>query len=97
MTLQEVVKSGKRFKRSNDSFWLKLNAKESPFLILKEADIFATDWEVENKVVTINEAQLKHAVEALACFGSVREIVCNELAIELGLKKRETPYSVGKI
>jgi len=96
MTLQEAIKSGKRFKRCNDAYWLKFHGKESPFLTLKEADIFATDWEVEEKKVLVSEAQLVKAIEAVFYLGSMKEIVCNDLACELGLRKRETAY-VGQV
>lgn len=57
MTIQEAIRSGKRFKRSEFStyqtavFWLETSA-------LNPEDILAIDWEVEEYKVEITEVQI---------------------------------------
>lgn len=66
MTIQEAIRSGKRFKRPEGTVWWSAHTT-APFtsthtLILNSCDLFATDWEVEEERIEITQQDLALAV-----------------------------------
>jgi hypothetical protein len=60
VTIIEVFKSGKRFRRTSwqGNAWF----KTSDIVPWSKSDILATDWEVEEKQVTITESDFNAAL-----------------------------------
>lgn len=57
MTIQEAVKSGKKYKRAKNSDWLYPN---TPYLVSLEG-ILATDWEIEEEKIELTRTQVIEA------------------------------------
>lgn len=73
MTLQEAIKSGKRFKRLCETprSWRTTGrygiqySTERIDIVLSTDDILAEDWEVEEKKIEITKSQLLKAIDVL--------------------------------
>ena len=59
MTLQEAIKSGKRFKRPFDAAWI----EPVTGYYLEGEDILADDWEIEEQKVEITKSKLADAYD----------------------------------
>lgn len=64
MTIQEAIKSGKRFKRSKETTYYRSDVLADHDLIRVE-DVMAIDWEVEEKKFEITEKEIKKMIEEL--------------------------------
>lgn len=69
MTLQEAIKSGKRFRRRGALGWNAATPPQTaapnqqiPVYSLLGREILADDWEVEEKQVTITESHFESAI-----------------------------------
>jgi len=83
MTLHEAILTGKRFKRENDPCWYKL-MEGTQCYFFSRADILATDWEVEEKKVTLTKESLLKALKRASESGRMFPL---SLMKELGLEE----------
>ena len=86
MTLQEVLKLGRRFRRENDMYWVRPFIGTDSFVFSK-ADIEATDWIAEEKKVTITKNDVIQVIERAknnpAYFGTcLTGILLSELGLQ---------------
>jgi hypothetical protein len=89
MTILDVIKSGKRFRRKGyHTAWF----SSEDIVLWLNSDVLAEDWEVEENSITITESVLKAAWEkACQSSGYHDDRACNppwlyaELKKELGL------------
>lgn len=91
MNIIEAIKSGKRFRRSNQlKDWYQASntyANDRSISNLLQSDILADDWEIEEEKIEITKAQLKVAVNyALIHMTGLRPIH-ETIAKELGFKE----------
>ena len=105
MTLQEVLREKREFRRSGQSNWYKPEFGSS--LILCVEDILAEDWEVKEEEITVTISQLRAAWDIAArkvyaesevtyLFESERSLHFEALAEELAGKRGETKASLTK-
>lgn len=76
MNIQEAIKSGKRYRRKGELDWYD-TAPDFTHHAFSTQDVLSSDWEVEEKTVTITREQLYDAW--------LKALSLNELAKELGL------------
>lgn len=88
MTFLQALKNGKRFRRIGESEYFKvaeirLTGESGRVRMVGEADLDATDWEVEEKRSTINFTDLNRAVANAAQSASMTTAQVNSLKIKL--------------
>lgn len=81
MTIQEAIKSGKRYKRPHHACWYTI---ENQYITTKDA--LATDWEVKEETVTLNRDQLIDACLVYMCSSDTEDKILDEIFKKHGSK-----------
>lgn len=87
MTLQEAIKSGRKFSRKFRSAWI--SPSDEYFSSISFEDILATDWEVESEPLKKRELSAKDIREAAQLINSIDYVsstTINALIKTLGLE-----------
>lgn len=88
MTIQEAIKSGRKFKRESHSDSVNYYDSLHLYLGLTIDDILATDWEIEEEKIEISRSQLNDAFikSKAATANQTSTLMLYEIAKHLGFK-----------
>ena len=92
MNIIDAIKSGRRFKRKEDTSWYSSMSDNYPIInisAISRENFLADDWEVESPSVTITREQFNAAWDSAIDSSQVKETNCvmlhHYLTKELGL------------